>query len=242
MEGAEACPLWRRPRRAMFPAAGGRGVRFRAGIRGWAVLRKSLGDMLLEANLIDPVQLQIALREQKGNHLRLGSTLVSLRFVDENVLAAFLSKQTDIPCISLLNIELPSRVLRVLKPEDAHRLQAIPVRFDGSTLFLALEDPFNVDVLDEASRLTGLQVQPFIAPQSSINAALRRFYPLGESAAAEPDASTPGAIPGLLEEVESESVVVARLRRIEKRLDKLEGHSARILAALEKLAGTPHDQ
>ncbi|HVR39349.1 MAG TPA: MSHA biogenesis protein MshE, partial [Thermoanaerobaculia bacterium] len=74
--------------------------------------RRNLGDMLVAANLIDEVQMQIALAEQKQSGKRFGSTLVELKFIDENVLAAFLSKQIDVPCISLLHIEIPKKVQR----------------------------------------------------------------------------------------------------------------------------------
>src|ERR687891_2895803 len=81
--------------------------------------RQNLGDMLLAANLIDEVQMQIALAEQRRTGKRFGSTLVDLKFIDENVLAAFLSKQTDVPCISLLHIDIPRKVLRRLSREAA---------------------------------------------------------------------------------------------------------------------------
>src|ERR671915_812786 len=92
--------------------------------------RQNLGEMLLAANLIDEVQMQIALSEQRQTGKRFGSTLVELKFIDENVLAAFLSKQIDIPCISLLHIDVPKKVLRKMNRELALDCKAVPVRFD----------------------------------------------------------------------------------------------------------------
>src|SRR5687768_1989918 len=95
------------------------------------VHRQNLGDMLLAANLIDEVQMQIALAEQQQSGMRFGSTLVELQFIDENVLAAFLSKQIDVPCISLLHIDIPKKVLRKLPRAAAIECKAVPVRVDG---------------------------------------------------------------------------------------------------------------
>jgi len=75
------------------------------------MLRPKLGDLLLEANLIDEVQMKIALEEQKRLGTKFGSTLITLHFIDENVLTAFLSKQLDMPCVSLHNIEITPKVL-----------------------------------------------------------------------------------------------------------------------------------
>src|SRR5258706_15887537 len=104
--------------------------------------RQNLGDMLLAANLIDEVQMQIALAEQKQTGKRFGSTLVDLQFIDENELAAFLSKQMGVPCISLLHIDIPKKVQRKFTPELAVGCQAIPVRiYDGGPLAGAKGDP-----------------------------------------------------------------------------------------------------
>ena len=90
--------------------------------------RQNLGEMLVAANLIDEVQMQIALAEQKQTGKRFGSTLVELKFIDENVLAAFLSKQIDVPCISLLHVDIPKKVLRKLARTSAIACKAVPVR------------------------------------------------------------------------------------------------------------------
>ena len=110
--------------------------------------RQNLGDMLVAANLIDEVQMQIALAEQKQTGKRFGSTLVDLKFIDENVLAAFLSKQIDVPCISLLHIDIPKKVLRKMGRVIALDCHAIPVRIDdGGKLEVAMVDPTDIDTI-----------------------------------------------------------------------------------------------
>src|SRR6185295_12669981 len=110
--------------------------------------RQNLGEMLVAANLIDQVQMQIALAEQRNSGKRFGSTLVDLQFIDENVLAAFLSKQMDVPCISLLHIDIPKKVLRKMDREIALQARAIPVRIDDNgKLEVAMTDPMDIDTI-----------------------------------------------------------------------------------------------
>src|SRR4029079_6945506 len=97
-----------------------------------------LGAMVIAENLIDEVQMQIALAEQRQSGKRFGSTLVELQFIDENVLAAFLSKQIDIPCISLLHVDIPRKVLRKLTREVVMECRAIPVRIENEQLEVAM--------------------------------------------------------------------------------------------------------
>jgi hypothetical protein len=139
--------------------------------------RQNLGEMLIAANLIDEVQMQIALSEQKQTGQRFGSTLVELKFIDENVLAAFLSRQIDIPCISLLHVDIPRKVLRKLTRGTALAYKAIPVRIDGDRLEVAMTDPTDIEVLEKLEKAVGMTVSPLIAPQSSIRTMIDRCYP-----------------------------------------------------------------
>lgn len=139
--------------------------------------RQNLGAMLLASNLIDEVQMQIALEEQRQTGKRFGSTLVELKFIDENVLAAFLSRQIDIPCISLLHVDIPRKVLRKLSREVVVECRAIPVRIEQERLEVAMVDPTDLEILEKLELAAGMTVSPLIAPESSIDTMIARCYP-----------------------------------------------------------------
>ena len=193
--------------------------------------RENLGHMLLAANLIDEVQMSIALEQQKRTGRKFGSTLVELKFIDENVLAAFLSKQIDIPCISLLNIGIPKKVLRRLPAKTARDCHAVPIRVDGDRLQVALADPTDTDVIRMIEAVTGMLVLPMIAPQSSIDKMIDHLYPelhpedCDDTVTAIPNpedrasASDPMFM-DLIEEIENADID-NRLSKIERRLDEI---------------------
>lgn len=140
--------------------------------------RQNLGEMLLAANLIDEVQMQVALAEQRQSGKRFGSTLVDLKFIDENVLAAFLSKQIDVPCISLLHIEVHKKVIRKLNRTVALACKAVPVRVDEkSRLEVAMVDPTDTDALEKVELTVGMAISPLVAPESSIQTMIDKIYP-----------------------------------------------------------------
>jgi len=140
--------------------------------------RQNLGDMLLAANLIDEVQMQVALAEQRQTGKRFGSTLVELKFIDENVLAAFLSKQIDIPCISLLHIEIPKKVVRMLNRVVALETKSVPVRVDDEgRLEVAMVDPTDEECLLQLEKTSEMTIAPLIAPESSIQMMIEKVYP-----------------------------------------------------------------
>jgi hypothetical protein len=203
------------------------------------VHKQTLGDMLLAANLIDEVQMQIALAEQKRTSRRFGSTLVDLKFIDENVLAAFLSKQIDIPCISLLHIDIPKKVLRKMTRITSLECQAIPVRMDDGRLAVAMVDPTDMDLIARLEEATAMIVSPLIAPESSITTMIDKFYPPendGESTLSQrAAASMPAADPiflDLIEELDSADID-DRLTHIEQSLERIWTLLERVLRELE---------
>jgi len=203
--------------------------------------RQNLGEMLIAANLIDEVQMQIALAEQRQTGNRFGSTLVDLQFIDENVLAAFLSKQIDIPCISLLHVDIPKKVLRKLNRGMAMACKAVPVRIESDRLEIAMVDPTDVEVLTKLEDAAGMTVTPLIAPESSIRTMIERCYPAevdGDETLSRKQAG-PRNIPNdpifwdIVAELESGDFD-ARLTRLEEKIDQIWVLLEKILRTMER--------
>lgn len=206
--------------------------------------RQNLGEMLLAANLIDEVQMQIAVAEQKETGRRFGSTLVDLKFIDENVLAAFLSKQMDVPCISLLHIDIPKKVQRKFTRELAVACQGIPVRIDDAgRLEVAMVDPTDVEVLARVEGSVAMQVAPLIAPESSIIEMIEKFYPDNAdfddtlTARRHTDPGTQSVVTDpifldIIEELDNADLD-RRLTRIEQSLDRIWTLLEKVLRTLE---------
>jgi hypothetical protein len=203
--------------------------------------KQTLGQMLVAANLIDEVQMQIALAEQRQTGKRFGSTLVDLKFIDENVLAAFLSKQIDVPCISLLHIDIPKKVLRKLTRTTALECQAIPVRVAQDRLEVAMVDPTDGETVAKVERYVAMPVSPLIAPESSIQTMIERFYPDEErgedtlrvkARAATADTVTDPIFLDLIEELD-DADLDGRLGRIERSLDQIWILLEKVLRTLE---------
>jgi hypothetical protein len=182
--------------------------------------------------------MQIALAEQKRPGRRFGSTLVDLKFIEENVLAAFLSKQIDVPCISLLHVDIPKKVLRKLSRATVVECRAIPVRVDGERLEVAMTDPTDIEVLDKVEKAAGMTVSPLIAPQSSIATMIDRCYPEQR----DPDDTLSG-IQREKRNVSNDPIfwdIVAEMESgdLDERLGRIEEKLERVWVLLEKILRT----
>jgi hypothetical protein len=138
-----------------------------------------IGELLLSTGLISEQQLNEALDYQKQCDCKLGSALVALGAIEEKILAAFLAMQRGIKAIHLAERAVSPDVLALLAPVTARRLGAIPLERDGDVLKVAMVDPGDEDIVRALEAETGLRVRGYIAPQTSIHAALKRFYPDG---------------------------------------------------------------
>jgi type IV pilus assembly protein PilB len=193
--------------------------------------------MLLEANLIDEVQLRIALQEQKQRQTRFGSTLLALHFVDENVLTAFLSKQLDIPCVSLANVEIQPRLLEKVPKHLAIQYHVLPIREEKGKLHVAMCDPMDFETIEALERHTGWSVAPMVAPQSSIIESIDRYYSHTGRRRPGAEDGAPGAFPDLVREVEEAEVFGRQFSEVHDKLDRIDERLGRIEALLAQRRG-----
>jgi type IV pilus assembly protein PilB len=135
-----------------------------------------LGDRLVADGLITTEQLQRALATQKGTRDKLGGILVRMGFLSEDKLLAFLSRQYNVPSITLSQLDIDPEVLRLVPGQLAEKLEVLPVKRSGNTLTLAMADPTNVLALDDVAFMTNLQIQPVVASEVSIRQAIDRLY------------------------------------------------------------------
>src|SRR6187551_241227 len=149
-----------------------------------------IGDLLLKEKRITPAQLQEALTYQKSNGGKLGFNLVKLGFVKDEEITALLSKQYGVPSINLAQFEIDPGIIKLIPAETAHKYQIVPLSRSGATLTIAMTDPTNVFAMDDIKFMTGYNVEPVVASESAVVAALSKYY--GKTAAPpQPDPSQP---------------------------------------------------
>lgn len=137
-----------------------------------------LGELLVRNNIITKEQLVKALDEQRtsGGQQRLGSILVKNGLVAEPDLTTFLSKQYGVPSINLSEFEADMAVVKIIPADVAQKYQIVPVNRAGSTLIIAMADPSNIFAIDDIKFMTGYNVEVVVASESSIKAAIDKYY------------------------------------------------------------------
>lgn len=142
--------------------------------------RLKLGQILVSKGLISPEQLAAALGEQERWGSRLGMTLVRMGFLEEEALVRVLAGQLRLPVARIRGKSVNSEVLELVPVELAEMYRCLPlfVREEGGAkaLFLAMEDPSDLEALDELAFQIGQKLRPVLVAPTELEDALTRHY------------------------------------------------------------------
>ena len=139
-------------------------------------MSQRLGDLLVKEKVITSEQLSQASKVQKETNCRLGSALVKLGFLSDEDVTNFLSRQYGVPAINLSYFEIDPAVVKLIPFETAKRYQILPLSRVGASLTIAMVDPTNVFAMDDIKFMTGFNIEPVVASESSINEGIEKAY------------------------------------------------------------------
>ncbi|HET9307005.1 MAG TPA: ATPase, T2SS/T4P/T4SS family, partial [Candidatus Sulfotelmatobacter sp.] len=139
-------------------------------------MSQRLGDLLVKEKIITPEQLEQANKVQKEQSCRLGSALVKLGFLTDEDVTNFLSRQYGVPAINLSYFEIDPAVVKLIPFETAKRYQILPLSRVGASLTIAMVDPTNVFAMDDIKFMTGFNIEPVVASESSILTGIEKAY------------------------------------------------------------------
>lgn len=141
-----------------------------------------LGELLLEKRRITRTQLDEALAFRGANGGDLGNALVQLGFLAAEEMAALRGAQYGVRSIDLSGFEIEAALLELIPAGTARKHQIVPLRRSGATLTVAMTDPRNVAALDDVRFRTGCTVEPLVASEAAVAAAIARHYDGGPGA------------------------------------------------------------
>lgn len=151
--------------------------RARLGIaKGERLKDLKLGEILVKNGIITADELSIALGEQSCTGGSISGQLTKLGFIKDSELVSFLSKEFGAATVNLLEGEIPESIIKLVPPDLAVRLQVVPFKRQGNTLYLAISDPTKLEALDDIKFLTGLNVEIVVASENEIASALSKYY------------------------------------------------------------------
>ena len=137
--------------------------------------RERLGELLIDAGLLTPEQLEgiLAIQEEQGG--KLGQLLVSQLVLSEEQLAEALAHQKGFEHVNLASYAIDRAASSLLSERFATLREVIGIGFEDDRLLLAMADPLDIETMDDVEMRTGMKVTPVVAAASQIGLAIGKF-------------------------------------------------------------------
>jgi type II secretion system protein E len=139
----------------------------------------SIAEILLDKGLLTTQQNDEAQALQKAEGLRLDRALIQLGMLSEQQLLEVMSEHLHLPMINLDDVQFEPELLRALPARVVYRKRLVPVKRFNGTLQVATSDAFDLYSFDEIKLMTGLNIQPVLAPKDQIEKVIKTHYGLG---------------------------------------------------------------
>jgi len=139
----------------------------------------SITEILLDKGLLTAQQNEEAQALQKSDGLRLDRALIQLGMLSEKQLLEVMSEHLHLPMINLEEVQFEPDLLRSLPSRIVYRKRLVPVKRFNGTLQVATSDAFDLYSFDEIKLMTGLNIQPVLAPKDDIEKVIKTHYGLG---------------------------------------------------------------
>ena len=139
-------------------------------------MQEDIGQMLLEAQLIDAQALSKAQMQQKNLGGSLSASLVKTGAISEEGLLEFLSTTYRVPSVDLRNFEPDPALTRLIPGDVATKFMVMPVSRSGRRLVVAMLNPSNIFAIDDIKFITGYEIEPRVATDASLKRAIDRAY------------------------------------------------------------------
>jgi len=136
-----------------------------------------LGDLLTDKGTITHEQLDQALQAQRQLGGRLGTNLVEMGFVTEDLLARVLSEQLEVPFVDDSQVaNIPADIIAQFPRELAEKYHAVPFLITGRVFCVCMADPADLSQVDQLRRDLDTAVNPYVVTEVALNYALERYY------------------------------------------------------------------
>jgi len=139
-------------------------------------VKKRLGELLVENNILTAEQLSTALSAHKRTGMKLGQYLIRQGIVNENQVIDVLSRQLKIDQYRPDQYPVDPALANLIPSDFAQKNQVIPLKKRGRLLTVALTDPLDINVLDALEVTSDSEVEPVICSEREFNQLFNSVY------------------------------------------------------------------
>jgi len=127
-----------------------------------------LGEILINAKVINFDQLEQALNIQRMNFHSLGDILIEFEFVTEEDLIDAQAKQYNLEKVNLAQYNINTDAFSKVPIELLKHYRVIPIDFKDGILVVATSNPEDILAASDLRFISGMEIKLVLAPKNSI--------------------------------------------------------------------------
>jgi hypothetical protein len=135
-----------------------------------------IGSMLLEKKLINKVQLQECLDQQKIKGGYLSQHLVEAGYIKDTDFTTCLTCQYGYCYLPLKSYSIEDAAINAIPPEYAYNYCVIPIEKTDKILTVVMADPLNKGVIEMLRRVSHCEIVIFISSRSEVKQTIEKCY------------------------------------------------------------------
>lgn len=137
---------------------------------------KRIGEILIDAGLINSEQLHEVLNEQKITKEFIGNILIKKGYIKEDVLLGVLSNQFNIPYVSIKNGYIDLALVRKFPHSLISKHECFPVQQNADSIILAVVNPLDAVAMAEIEKaISPLKMEIVLTSREDMLEIIKRY-------------------------------------------------------------------
>jgi hypothetical protein len=142
------------------------------------LIRKKMGEILVDEGLVREEQVQEALRRQRATGEGFGEVLVLMGFVSEVDIARTIVKQSGLPYIDASKYRINKDGVQSVPAELMWQNQFVVLDKIGKTILVAISNVLSPEIFEKLEKASGSQIFVYVATSGQVQQALEKNVPI----------------------------------------------------------------
>jgi type IV pilus assembly protein PilB len=137
---------------------------------------KQLAEFFIEQRVLEPSQAEDVLSEVELNGKTVAQAMIDGGFIDEHGFYQTIANGLGTELIDLTERDIPPEILRLIPSGLARLHGALPLEMSGTTLRVALVDPFDLHAAEDLRFALGKDIHVVVSPSDQIEDLIKQHY------------------------------------------------------------------
>jgi type IV pilus assembly protein PilB len=137
---------------------------------------KQVAEFFVEQHVLEPSQAEDVLSEVELNGKSVAQAMIDGGFIDEHGFYRTIASGLGTDLVDLTERDIAPAILRLIPSGLARLHGALPVETSGTTLRVALVDPFDLHAAEDLRFALGKDIQIVVSPSDQIEDLIKQYY------------------------------------------------------------------